>query len=357
MKNKQLYYSLGLLFLITCYLLIYYNSPAYFRSQLPAKYKNYPALSDNVSSSHHEVKQLFSGPPLFIFYHYLMRLVVISRIEEIPTTGDDYLWDETYYRLDENGKLLDSLRSRDIGDARGHWFGGHLLHENYYTDYPTTGNNQPISYVERNKDLSMPMEALLALLDSLGVRAEEADRSYFNTTPTSYFYAVNNQVHRVYVPKDTITIDRKHSRVFVPYPAIADELPLTGSYAMQNPNALMQVDYFLKQSYNGTNYPPFLIPDPVTRPSRWEGTGYYSIRYPDDTLCFKYPLNYYPDDTLGKYPKPHYANSMSVPYYMTNQSEKLDFFCSPQLSFQLLTIGYATFEHHATDGCYIVVKK
>jgi hypothetical protein len=166
------------------------------------------------------------------------------------------------------------------------------------------------------------------------------------------------QVYRVYGTEDSvIDIDRKYSRVFVPYPAIADELPLTGSYPMQNPDALMQIDYFLKQSYNGTNYPPFLIPDPVTRPSRWEGTGYYSIRYPDDTLCFKYPVNYYPDDTLGKHPRYYYANRMSVPYYMTNLSEKLDFFCSPQLSFQLLTIGYATFEHHATDGCYIVVKK
>lgn len=357
MKNKQLYYSLGLISLVACFFLIYHGTPAYFRAQLPAKYKNYPALSEKMTARHHTVKQLFAGTPLSIYYHYLMHVVVISKSVKIPTTGLVPSFEQTYYRLDENGKLLDSLRNPDVGDEWGEWFGGHLLHNNYYTDYPTTGSNQPIAYVERNKERSMPMDALLALLDSLGATAEEADRRYFNDV-ASYFYTVNNQVHRVYVPTDTvISIERKRSTVFVSYPPIADELPVTGSYAMQNPNALMQMDYFLKQSYNGTHYPPFLIPDPVARPSRWEGTGYYSIRYPDDTLCFKYPVNYYPDDTPGRHPMHYYANRMSVPYYMTNLSGKLDYFCNPQLSFQLLTIGYGTFDQHQMDGCYIVVKK
>ncbi|MGO4293976.1 hypothetical protein [Chitinophaga sp. RAB17] len=65
--------------------------------------------------------------------------------------------------------------------------------------------------------------------------------------------------------------------------------------AMPNPGSFMQSNYFPKASYNGRQYPLILIPDQLMRPSRWGGTVYYGLSFPDNTWYFKYPVNYYPD--------------------------------------------------------------
>lgn len=329
----------------------HYNSPTYFLSQLPEKYKSYPALSENVSSPHHQVEQLFSGKPWRVYYDSIQQLVVVSRMEEISAPDTNSIINMIYYRLDANGKLLDSLHNSSATDELGHKLGGHLLYEKYYTNYLITGSTQSFPYVEKNADLSMPTATLRVLIDSLSAAADDVSVEHYSESiagAMAFFFSINKQVHRVYALLDShINTDSKWSAAFAVYNPIDDNFPVTGSYDWQDRYAFMQIDYFLKESYNRTRRPAIMSPAPMSRPAHWEGTGYYSISYTDDTLYFKHPVNYYPDKDAVS-PKPYYQNITWG---------KLNFFCRRQLPFQLLTVGFDTSDKHALDGCYVVVKK
>jgi hypothetical protein len=162
MKRKKMFLLLSITLVtiviiatIAWFINRHYNSPAYFLSQLPEKFKSYPALSGNIHTSHHEVKQLFSGKPRQIYYDSLHQQVVISRMEETTANDGNSILHMSYYRLDANGKVLDSLQESSATGGLGVQFAGHLLYEKYYTDYLTTGSTQPLTYVEKNADLSM----------------------------------------------------------------------------------------------------------------------------------------------------------------------------------------------------------
>jgi cell division protein FtsB len=325
----------------------HYNSTAYFLSQLPEKYKSYPALSGNIRTSHHEVKQLFSGKPRQIYYDSLHQQVVISRMEETTANDGNSILHMSYYRLDANGKVLDSLQESSATGGLGVQFAGHLLYEKYYTDYLTTGSTQPLSYVEKNADLSMEETSLRALMDSLNKMAAATRLDYSGDT-TIVALSVNNQVHKVHLPsKFDIPKVIRFSDVFIISTPIEDDFPAAGNNHPSGSYPFMQVNYFLKEEYYGTRNPAFMSPAPMSRPAHWRGTGYYSISYTDDVLYFKHPLNYYPDKT-SNIPKPHYRNI---------SWGKLNFFWYPPLTFQLLTVGYDNTDRHALDGCYIVLKK
>lgn len=356
MKRKMMYLlcAVVLIFVATAawYLNKHFHSAAYFLSKLPEKYKHYPALNENVTSARHVIKPLITGNGTYKLYvDKQNHKLVISKIETGDRQISKPLLSIAYYRLDSSGAILDSLVENDDSDDWGNEFNGHLLYKDHYTNYLVSGGPEQRPYKESNRDLTMEETQLKILTDSLQAAADATRTDWIYGGGSSrpvFFFSVKGAVHKVYAASGNISIASRSGKTFWPLGAVTASSQETGRpYNWTGENVPLRIDYFLKEQYNRKRKPAFMAPAPITRPASWDGVGYFSLRYPDDTLVFKHPIYLYPNED----------SSPPVPYYDNQKWGKLDYFIPPDFDFQLLTVGYDTDYQHRLNGCYLVLPR
>lgn len=358
MKRKKMFlqFTLILIILAIAAWLInnYFNSAGYFLSKLPEEYASIPTLNNQINSSHHQIRPLFKGGKVKdINLDSLHQVTVVQRMDESSSEHSNTELNITYYRLDNKGKLIDTLFETSANDQFGEEFAGYLMYPDHYTTYLLSGGLQKRAYIESNRDLTMDPKSLKELLTR---NAQASEVIYSNYTmndgsPKDLFvFVINKQLHRVFVKqRDAYDLGNKYeNKAYVPISSLTvynheTDMP----YDWKSKNAPIHLDYFLKQEYHGATSPAFMSPAPMSRPKNWEGIGYLSIPFANDTLRFKHPMYYFPNKDWKRV----------GPYYQNNQWGKLDFFKIPGASFQILTVGFDTGNRHDLDGCYLIIDR
>ena len=352
MKRKKIY-----LIIISAILVItaawfvnsYFNSASYFLSRLPEQYKSYKPLNATIKSAHHQIIPLFvGGRAKFIYQDTTNNILIVARMDVVSPENKNTITTMTYYRLDNKGTLLDTLRNSDDSDDFAVAFNGHLLYDNYYTNYFKSGSLEKQSYIDVNKDLSLDQATLNTILQRLRNDADSMKIDYISTTAsnaTIYLFSIKGKVKRAFVPEHSnINLDSKYQGDVIQVDPITVYSSEAGNYNWQDPKSFIQIDYFLKQEYNSERSSSFMASAPMTFPENWKGVGYFSLHFTNDILHFKHPIYYFPGPHTG-YGKEYYGNE---------QWGKLDLFMIPHFGFQLLTVGFDKDEIHDLDGCYLV---
>lgn len=333
------------------YVYRYFQSSAYFLSRLPEVYQQYPSLAREVASQHHRIKPLCHGRISLVGVDEASQTVVVGKMDteqegEIRKT----LLNTTYYRLDANGRVIDSLADGAGDDDWGREFNGHLLYNKYYVNYLTGGGAEQHPYKETNAALKMDAYQLKTLVNALheAADASRSDHEYDSGASRKVFYfSIKGKVQRVYAPSSgSIDIDMKPGTRFKQLtPLTAHSYNDGRRYDWIGEKSPLRIRYFLKEDYNPARRPAIMAPAPVNTPASWDGTGYFNLRLSNDSLVFKHPCQYYP------------ANSGRPAFYESYKWGKLDYFPLPGFNFQLLTVGYDTDYVHVLDGCYLVAAK
>lgn len=333
----------------------YFNSAGYFLAKLPEEYASTPTLNRQILASRHQIKPLFTGGKVKdINLDSLHQVTVIQRMDEQRSEESNTVLDITYYRLDQTGKLIDSLFETSADEDRlGTEFAGYLMYPDHYTAYLISGGLEKHPYIESNRDLTMDQQRLRTLLTQ---KSQASAVVYANYTmdegkPKDFFiFVIDQQLHRVFVKqRDAYDLGNKYTnKNYVQVgPITVYDYDTSRPYDWKSKNTPIHLDYFLKQEYHGATSPSFMSPAPMSRPENWEGIAYFSIPFANDTLRFKHPMYYYPNKDWKRV----------GPYYENNQWGKLDFFKIPGASFQILTVGFDTGNRHDLDGCYLIIDR
>lgn len=333
------------------YVYRYFHSAAYFLSRLPEEYKQYPSLGEEVASQHHRIKPLCTGRISLVAVDDTTQTVVIGKMDteqegEIRKT----LLNTTYYRLDVNGNVIDTLADGAGEEDWGREFNGHLLYKNHYTNYLTGGGAAQLPYKETNAALKMEAYQLKTLVNALydAADASLSDHEYDSSGSRQvFFFSIKGKVQKVYAPSpNNIDIDTKFGTRFrTLIPITAHSYEDGRRYNWTGEKSPLRIRYFLREDYNPARRAGIMAPAPTNTPANWDGTGYFSLTFPNDSLVFKHPCQYYPKN--GSWPA----------FYESYKWGKLDYFPLPGCNFQLLTVGYDTDYVHSLDGCYVVVVK
>lgn len=333
----------------------YFNSAGYFLAKLPEEYAATPTLNNQISSSHHQIKPLFKGGKVKdINLDSLHQVTVVQRMDESSSEHSNTILNITYYRLDSTGKLIDTLFESSANDHElGTEFAGYLLYPDHYTAYLLSGGLEKHPYIERNRDFSMDQQSLKALLSRNAQASAVIYSSYTmddGNAKDFFVFVIDKQLHRVFVKqRDAYDLGSKYTnKNYVQVNSMTSyNYDTDRPYDWKSKKAPIQLDYFLKQEYHGERSPAFMSPAPMTRPENWEGVGYFSIPFSNDTLKFKHPIYYYPNKDWKRI----------GPYYENNQWGKLDFFKIPGAKFQLLTVGFDSDYKHDLNGCYLIIGR
>jgi len=322
----------------------YFNSPAYFLSKLPLKYRNYPTLGQKVTSAHHEIKTCFKGKVDRLYEDILHKVVIISgHYETVPGSSNPFV---VYYRFNSDGALLDSLKENTAA-TYGSLFAGHLLYHTYYTDYPMAGGLKKLPYVDINTGMTMNHVSLQMFIDSLSKTADAIDDDDTQDKEIILFY-VKGRVHRLFVPGNlALNYTIKHPDAFIQLTPLTNYKQQGDQYDWGNSHSLIRIDYFLKEEYNPAHGQGYMASAPNATVENWAGTGYFSIPFAEDTLHFRHPFYYYPGDVRFD------AKS----YYENFKSGELDLFDLAGFNFRLLTVGYGAEDQYGLDGCYLILPK
>jgi len=122
-----------------------------------------------------------------------------------------------YYRLGKNGNLMDTLKESSNG-AMGMEFNGHLLYDEYYTNYLLSGGTVHHSYIDYNRKLDMNPAKLKRLVDSLQVPADAVKSDYKLDDTVSkdvIWLSVNQNMYRIFTKTaNKVTADSKYNTTF-----------------------------------------------------------------------------------------------------------------------------------------------
>jgi hypothetical protein len=348
MNKKKMHIIVLILLVVFLGLLVraYFRSESYFLSRLPEKYKRYPALNEKIETTNYKIIPLFTGArPRTIFWDSVSNNIIVQSVVEYPAKEhEEQTYSITYYRINSKAESLDSLNETG-STAFGRLFNGHLLYQDSYSDYLTTGKHQKVPYKLINKDLAMAPEALSRLTGQLLSHAD-AVTVYEEDEPMTYIMSVKREVLKVYVPKKGsghIPTEFEHN--FHELLPVTDYSIQTGfnKYAWDNPKNAITIDYFLKQHYQSGTYFS-MAAAPTTRPARWYGMGYFQLKLGKDTLSFKHPTSYLLSE-----------NFTSEGHYYNDEWGTLDLFNQHTSDFNILTVGFDNNHFHELDGCYLVV--
>lgn len=355
MKNKKrlVKFTIGVIVSASLAYMIYsyFNSPSYFLSKLPEKYKHFPTLKNQITSAHHEITKLFSGGKVKeVYVDSVHHVLAVTKMTEISKPDQEMELQMVYYRVGKNGDLIDSLKETSKGEM-GNAIDGQLLYDEYYTNYLLSGHTDHEPYVNYNRELQMNPAKLQKLVDSLNVLAQavksdsKTDHSILKDVT---LFSIGLKIHRVFTTFGSmVTTESKFRTAFQSIGPITSYFSSNKLYDYTDKHSLMQVDYFLKQQHNNAWSTGYMAPAPMSATANWGGIGYFSIHFPGDTLFFKHPTTYHDDLDF----------TQKKPYYENNEWAKLDLFMLPGFSFQLITVGYDTDFKDPLDGCYLVKRR
>jgi hypothetical protein len=324
----------------------YFRTESYFLSQLPEKYLSYPALNEKIKTDNYQIIPLFTGArPRTIYRDSIANNIIVESVEEFrPKKYEEPTYSVTYYRINSKGEPLDSLNETG-STAFGRPFNGHLLYEDNYSDYLTTGKHHKLPYKSINKDLAMDPKALSSLTEKM-LSGADAVTVYEEDDPITCIMSVDGEVSKVYIPKKSnVNIPAEFERNFHELLPLTDYSHQTGFkyFAWENPKSAVTIDYFLKQQYKSGTYFS-MAAAPVTKPARWYGMGYFQLKIGTDSIKFKHPISY----VLS-------AKASSGGYYHNDEWGRLDLFNQHLPGYHILTVGFSNNHFHKLDGCYLVV--
>lgn len=115
MKRKKIYLIISTAILVITaawFINSYFNSASYFLSKLPEQYTGYKPLNTKIESAHHEIVTLFTGGRAkFIYRDTINNVLIIARTDVQYPENKNPVITTTYYRLDNKGTLLDTLKN------------------------------------------------------------------------------------------------------------------------------------------------------------------------------------------------------------------------------------------------------